>query len=165
MSLFRRMSAEERLAVKEEKRRLEEERAAAQEAYDARLVKAASVSSVNLVCHKDTWAFVDSRLRNSTGYRPLSAGDVTHKPRNMVEVHISGPNLVTSLIVMGRLSASSWSYIGDRAIATRVYDAASEIVDSVDSNRNSETPVPPIVIDAEVGPPPNVWGPNTRSWW
>jgi hypothetical protein len=71
----------------------------------------------------------------------------------MVEVHISGPNLVTILFEMGRLSQSSFSYVGDKAIATRVYDAATEIVDAVDPARNSGTPLPPIVIDAEIAPP------------
>jgi len=155
MELFRRRSTDERLAAKEEKRRRQEAQAAAQQAYEARLVKAASVSSVNLVCHKDTWAFIDGFTRNNTGYRPPSADDHTRKPGNMVEVHISGPNLVTILIMMGRVSASSGNYVGDRAIATRVYDAVTKIVDAVDPARNSGPPVPPIIIDAEVSSPPS----------
>jgi hypothetical protein len=152
VEIFKRWSAD-RLAAREQKRQLREQRAVEQEAYDARLVKAASVSSVSFVCHKDTWNFIDGRVRQNTGYRPPSTDDYADQPRNMVKVHISGPNLVTILIVMGRLSESPWSYGGDKAIATRIYSAATEIVDAVDPTRNSGTPLPPIVIDAEVAPP------------
>jgi len=149
LEIFKRWS-EDRSAAREEKRQHQEQRVAEQEAYEARLVKAASVSSVTFVCHKDTWDFIDGQARQNLSYRQPSTED---QPGNMVKVHISGPNLVTILIVMGRLSGSPWTYVGNKAIATRVYDAASEIVDAVDPSRNSGTPLPPIVIDAEIAPP------------
>jgi hypothetical protein len=64
----------------------------------------------------------------------------------MREVRVSGPNLV-DLLITTRNIGRSWN-TGDRAIASRIYKAIAEIVDTVDTSIKGGATIPPIVIDA-----------------
>ncbi|MEU4234400.1 hypothetical protein AB0F17_59845 [Nonomuraea sp. NPDC026600] len=155
MGLFRRTP--EQRAAKEERRRQKEEAAAdkqrrweadqaARRLHQERLVKAAGVSSANLVCHRDTWAFLESECHFVGQFQLPPPGE-----GSLIKVPLSGPNLVRALTNMKALRDTPGRYVGDRAVATRVYNAVAEIVDGVDPSAKSGTPVPDVVLDDKIG--------------
>jgi hypothetical protein len=158
MPLFRRTPNPARLAAKAEKERWKEERRAekqrrwearqaAERQREERLSKAAGISSVDLICHRDTWNWIRSEL-NTVNLPGPPPGDAT-----MLRVPLSGPNLVRILTGTWFKRSAAGGYIGDRAIAGRVYDAIAEIVDGVDPATKDGTPVPDIVIDDKIAAP------------
>lgn len=152
---FTRKSPEEKLAaiqektrIREEKARLREERAAEQREFDLLLEKAAAISSTKIVCHRDTWRFANSLARDRVSYTPPTSMEITELPNAMLAIRLSGPNLVTLLIVTREIGSNSYAYAGNRAIASRMYTAIAEVVNTVDMSVKGGTAVPPIIIDA-----------------
>jgi len=153
VSLFKRRSTEEVIAAqqeKEQRRRQKEQRKQEQEAarreYEELLVKAAGIASAKIICHKDTWKFAHNWAMGRTSYTPPSSADIIQQTEGMIEISVSGPNLVTLLIVTADMTGAP--YVGHRAIASRVYAAIAEVVSTVDPNLKGGMPVPPIIIDA-----------------
>ncbi|MGW0199658.1 hypothetical protein [Nonomuraea sp. NPDC003201] len=141
----------ERAAARAERRRLKEEEAAERArqrkpSHRERLVTAAGISSVNLICHRDTFAFIrhETVVLHHVQLPPASDGA-------LIKVPLSGPKLVKVLTALKSVCTDPFRGSGDRAVATRVYDAVAEIVDTVDRAATSGTPVPDIVLDDKVG--------------
>ncbi|GAA4923332.1 hypothetical protein HD597_000390 [Nonomuraea thailandensis] len=142
----------ERAAARAERRRLKEERAAQRArqripSHQERLVTAAGISSVNLVCHRDTFVFIqDADVVLRQRVRLPAAGDET-----LIKVPLSGPNLVRVLTTLRSICNDPFRNSGDQAVATRIYRAVAQIVDTVDRAATSGTPVPDILLDDRVG--------------
>lgn len=149
---FTRRSPEERRADREAKRGEKEKELADWTAHRDRLDKAAAISSTTIVCHRDTWNFADymARGNNTYEYHPPVKGEIQELPNGMREVRLSGPNLVT-LLILTRNKQRSWLSTSDAiAIAQRIYTAIAAVVDGIDVTSRSGT-VPPIIIDAASG--------------
>lgn len=146
--MFRRSPNTARLAAKAERRRLKEERwradQVARRQREERLSKAVGISSVALICHRDTWQWIrkEVRLTNEPAPPPTDA--------IMLKVPLSGPNLARILSVTWFKYTAIGTYPVDRALAGRVYNAVAEIVDGVDPAAKERTPVPDIVIDDKI---------------
>lgn len=121
-------------------------------AHRERLIKAAGVSTVPLVCNDDTWTFIHQQC--TTGLSPVNFAKDSAKRREdgLVEIPFSGPKLV-KLLTQVRITANavltshpSW------AVAMRVNDAVGEVIDQVDFTKPDGERPPPIIIDARLTP-------------
>ncbi len=129
--------------------------------YQQRLHRAAGISTVTLVCHIDTWRFIDRYAdeRNTWQSPTHTEGRITARGDGLTEVLLSGPQVVMVLIVMadecgrGTRIRIAAPFIGDRVIAARIYEAVGAIVDGVDPDAPEGAPVPPIVIDDRITAP------------
>lgn len=105
-----------------------------------RLKKAAGISEVDFICHKDTWEWITAQRRW------LPEANDAEGP--MVHLRLSGPDLARVLQVCWFLKTL---FLGvSRALARRIYDAIAEVIDQVDPAAKDGTPVPPIVIDDKI---------------
>ncbi|MFJ2160134.1 hypothetical protein [Streptomyces sp. NPDC087856] len=118
-----------------------------------RLVKAAGVVRINLVCAPATWDEVRRRCTARYGQlhfpQEASASDVD----GLVHVELEGPHLVR-LLEETRWGTSAWSLSGvaGRAVFRRVYEAAADVVDEIDLTADQGKPIRDIVLDARRGP-------------
>jgi hypothetical protein len=126
-----------------------------------RLDKAAGVSSMQIVCHEDTWTFVEQTVFPVMGYHIAYYGMVEHEvfPRDrvtnsgngMVTVTLSGRHLVRSLTIFRAILAVGRNHfstdVQQFAMANRLYDLLSEVVDEVDTDSASGG-IPRLVVDA-----------------
>lgn len=115
---------------------------------------AAGISQVRLVCHPDTWAFIARTAEKNERWRPPRDNDVTSSGDGLMEVVLSGPQLV---IISGRLLDVMVSVVyaaggsaSDQALAWRVHEAIAEVVLAVKPGTRGDGAVPPIVIDDRI---------------
>ncbi|MGH8877364.1 MAG: hypothetical protein ACRD0P_08500 [Stackebrandtia sp.] len=120
------------------------------------LTKAAGVSSTTLICHKDTWDFIQLYAEDVDGWHSPAEADIGLHSPFLLEIRLSGPKLVHILVAMGEAAGvtigrgRSAPLNGDRAIAFLVYASFADIVDDVDPTGRGELPVPSIVIDNQI---------------
>ncbi|MGO4459401.1 hypothetical protein AB4039_19200 [Streptomyces sp. M-16] len=170
MNLFK--SVSEQLAAAKERRERRAEEAARQSAareefegrHRLRLSTAAAVSSVVIVCHEDTWAFVERLVfpTPGTGFHIPFHGSVDsqHFPgercrvdrgTGMATVTLSGPHLVRCLTIFRAVLAAGADHVLQDAqryaMSKRLYARFSSLVDSIDPDTSSGA-VPRLVIDA-----------------
>ncbi|MEU6860912.1 hypothetical protein AB0B28_18805 [Glycomyces sp. NPDC046736] len=148
----RRERAEQKIRDAEARNRWDQQR-------EDRLEKAAGISNVELVCHRDTWAFVVDKSSLRTSWRTPSEDCVSDEGNDMLRVRLSGPQLVLVLFSMAEEAGYGGSFgvapfVGDRVIARRVYDLAASVVDSIDLDAQGGRDIPPIVIDDRVADTP-----------
>ncbi|MGC4990518.1 hypothetical protein [Nocardia salmonicida] len=118
-------------------------------AHELRQRRAAGVSTVQLVCHRDTWQVLSSlwyqgRLPAVPKDRVKALGD------EMVEVTLSGPTLV-SLITFTHNPGGTYTTV---AVANRVYEQIAKVIDAVDPDAAPGLPIPAIVLDDKLGEKP-----------
>lgn len=123
-------------------------------AHAERMQRAAGVSSVQLICHEDTWGAIDGfwliELPLPDEHRAQVPKDRIKKCGNgVVEVTLSGASLVTPLKVTHRPRLGSY----ERAIARRTYQQLAKVIDAVDPDAKPGQPIPPIVLDDKFGDP------------
>jgi hypothetical protein len=113
------------------------------------LVKAAGITTVRIICHEDTWAFMLQATR-SLEAKPDS---LQGTPKDMVAQRLSGPNLVRLLNEMnskwdtgGFIFPIRWDKV-NRALRERAYRALTEIISQVDAAAKPGAAIPDIVID------------------
>ncbi len=159
MALFRRTLSPEKLAARTEKQKQKEDRArarqqereareAAARLHETRMDKAAGISSVLLICHRDTLSIITAntgRLRYAFGGRAW--------PKGLVKQEFSGPDIVAILDSMHKFRDGLASPT-IRPVARRVYAAIAEVVDGIDASAKPGSPVPDIVIDDRIGDTP-----------
>lgn len=157
MNLFERFSKAEREAARAARAEFKRKQQAAKDEREERLDKAAGVASVEVVCHPDTWRFVQSKAPAHSG-GPFSYYTATGARRDLepdadglIHISLSGPNLVSLLAWMWTTSASPNPV--DRALAKRIYNGAAAVVDTVDPSAQPGQALPPIIIDDRVPPP------------
>ncbi|WP_234324795.1 hypothetical protein [Streptomyces albus] len=120
--------------------------------HKERLVKAAGVASVDLVCAGDTWRAIHSQCARRNDIVPLPGRDAGGEGRDPQPVGLTGPQLALVLTKLFRGARSySIAHPHERAVYQRVYDAAAAVLDQVDLNEAEGKPIPPIVIDARLG--------------
>ncbi|MEU1813203.1 hypothetical protein [Micromonospora aurantiaca (nom. illeg.)] len=128
--------------------------------YQQRLDRAAGVASATVVCHRDTWNFISRWASQRTSWQE-PASRKTQLSDDMLQVNLSGPQIVMILIVMrdasgrgSQLGGVDAAFLGDRVIADRIYRAVGAVVDTVDPSAPDGTPLSPIVIDDRASPLP-----------
>lgn len=116
--------------------------------------RAAGVSSLTLICHRDTWDAVDQFWGSHFFVLPSRVPNdrVTDRGGGMVEVVVSGPNLVM-LLKLTKLTHGRFSSPERRALAKRVYEQVAKVIDAVDPDADPGQPIPPIVLDDKLGTP------------
>jgi len=122
----------------------------ARQAHKKRLIKAAGVATVDLVCADDTWDFIHRICTREYGTAMFKEGAAVRREDGLAEISFSGPALVKLLIRTEWVRRTHLSSDPDWALSTRIYDAAAEVVDRVDLNTDKGEQLPPIVIDARV---------------
>lgn len=153
--------------LREERRKEAADRLRAHQEFEklhqGRLEKAAGVSSLQIVCHEDTWSFVEQMAfpklaagHHIPRYGSVHADDfprdrVTSSGNGMVTVTLSGPHLVKCLTIFRAIVGvrpNEWFHDPQRnAMAARLYDLLADIVDDVDPDSSSGG-IPRLVIDA-----------------
>lgn len=147
----REVYAEVRKEYREAAAKEREAKEAVKTAHDERLARAAGVSSVLVVCHRDTWNFVQSFARGRTNYIEPRPEDVVEGPDGMIEARVSGVRLVHYLEVMDDGSRKASAHM-DRPVARRIYTQLAKVVDTIDPDAATDAPVPPIVLDDRAAP-------------
>jgi hypothetical protein len=117
-----------------------------------RLVKAAGVASVDLVCAGDTWRAIYTQCARLNDIVPLPDRDAGGEGQDLQPVSLTGPQLALMLTKLFRgARAYSVAHAHERAVYQRVYDAAATVLNEVDLKEAEGKPIPPIVIDARLG--------------
>ncbi|MGW9618741.1 hypothetical protein ACWGUP_27120 [Streptomyces diastaticus] len=120
--------------------------------HKARLLKAAGVASVELVCAGDTWRAIHAECAHRFDTVPLPGRDAGGEGMDLQPLVLTGPQLALVLTRLFRgARAYSVAHPHERAVYQRVYDAAAAVLDQVDLNDAEGKPIPPIVIDARLG--------------
>lgn len=111
-----------------------------------RRTRAAGISTLQLVCHPDTWDTI-LNMWPSTWPNPLT-GSVTERPDGLISVALSGPNVV-KLVELCQPGGYGQSTYTDTAIARRTYRGVASVIDNlVPSGPDGDAPpIPPVVID------------------
>ncbi|MFI2241188.1 hypothetical protein [Streptomyces chrestomyceticus] len=116
-----------------------------------RLLKAAGVASVDLVCAGDTWRAVHFQCARSRDIVPLPSRNAGGEGQDLQPVSLTGPQLALVLTKLFRGARRySVAHPHERAVYQRVYDAAAAVLDQVDLKAAQGKPIPPIVIDARL---------------
>ncbi|GAA2500601.1 hypothetical protein GCM10010406_41380 [Streptomyces thermolineatus] len=120
--------------------------------HKERLVKAAEVASVDLVCAGDTWRVIHSQCARRHDIVPLPGRGAGGEGRDLGPVGLTGPQLALMLAKLFRgARIYSVAHPHERAVYQRVYDAAAAVLDQVDLKEAEGKPIPPIIIDARLG--------------
>ncbi|MFI6530766.1 hypothetical protein [Streptomyces uncialis] len=120
--------------------------------HKERLVKAAGVASVDLVCAGDTWRAIHSQCARRNDIVPLPGREASGEGRDLQPVGLTGPQLALMLTKLFRGARGySVAHPHERAVYQRIYDAAAAVLDQVDLKEAEGKPIPPIVIDARLG--------------
>jgi hypothetical protein len=151
-----RMNLQERGEHKAARKAQRNAERAAWEAHRARceerLVKAAGISWVSLVCHRDTWDFICRMVQSDGvvfGPRLTSQDPVVPLENGRVRVTLSGSNLVKVLAHSWEISGSG--YLAKQSvIAMRIYQLVAAAVDAMDPDTTEKNPPPPILIDDQI---------------
>lgn len=129
-----------------------------------RLVRAAGISTISLVCNGDMWKYILNLCENVEIPIEVSPDSLTTQDSGFVTVILSGTNLVKILRAMrtvwtepavpnSSVFTSGHKFaLDDRAIAKRVYLGIAQTVDSVERRHRGTTLIAPITIDDR--PPP-----------
>ncbi|MFF3277423.1 hypothetical protein ACFYWU_41870 [Streptomyces chrestomyceticus] len=110
-----------------------------------RLLKAAGVASVDLVCAGDTWRAVHFQCARSRDIVPLPSQNASGEGQDLQPVSLTGPQLALVLTKLFRGARRySVAHPNERA------DAAAAVLDQVDLKDAQGKPIPPIVIDTRL---------------
>ncbi|MFE5867314.1 hypothetical protein ACFQ6V_01540 [Streptomyces roseifaciens] len=95
---------------------------------EKRREKAAGISAAELVCHRDTWAYiVEQAARNAHFRLPVSAEE-----DDQARVIVSGRSLMAILTALEAvMQQGPGGDPGDCALATKFYERIAEVVDTV----------------------------------
>ncbi|MEU9509882.1 hypothetical protein AB0D32_26795 [Micromonospora sp. NPDC048170] len=118
---------------------------------------AAGLSTAVMMCHDDTWQFVERQASSRDHWRSPEPVSVPGRKDPMVEVRLSGPQLAAVIEALARLAgiphtrgAYSLGTVESRAIARRVYIEIREVLKQYDPD-NPDAAIPAIVLDDQVG--------------
>lgn len=109
---------------------------------------AAGVARAEVVCHRDTWAFVVERASRGDHFRlPM---DISEQPDGIVEVDVSGRSLLAAVDELWAVQREPGASGGTRSMAARVYRQIGEALEGteqVPEAGGGESRVVRIVID------------------
>lgn len=117
--------------------------------HELRQRRAAGVSTVQLVCHSDTWSVL-SGLWFQTVLPKVPKDRVKSRADGMVEVTLTGPTLV-SLITLTHRGGITYT---DIAVAKRTYEQIAKVIDAIDPDADPGLPIPAIVLDDKLSDKP-----------
>lgn len=134
--------------------------------HQQRLVRAAGIATIELHCHQDTWQWLVNFMEGDRGsysapWWPTDYENrITHKPDHMLAILLSGPQAAEVLTRIRRLAQLSDDAIkpdlsavaAKRAVARRIYQAFSLVIDQIVLDTSNGTPVPPVVLDDRPDP-------------
>lgn len=117
-----------------------------------RMVKAAGVARVELVCSPATWGELRERCSDSYGFAHFPQEADASTSDGLVHVQLEGPHL-SKLMQRTFRGSLLWGLEGGdgRALCRRAYDAAADVVDEIDLSAVTGKPVRDIVLDARLG--------------
>lgn len=133
-----------------------------------RLEKAAGVSSMEIVCHADTWQFIHRTVFPEIGYRIGFRDHVNPEEfpeqrikrsgnAGMVIVPLSGPHLVRCMTIfrsiLGLGPTSMDTNPQQYAMSNRLYDMLADVVDGIDVDAPTGRAIPQLVLDAGLEEP------------
>ncbi|GGY02257.1 hypothetical protein GCM10010324_56450 [Streptomyces hiroshimensis] len=126
-----------------------------------RLERAAGVGAAELVCHRDSWAFIVEQAARNAHFRV--PGEVSAGDDGRTRVIVSGRSLMAILTALDAVRHQGpGGDPGDCALATKFYERIAEVVDTVrpdggegegQAARGRERQRTVIVIDDRPGPP------------
>lgn len=97
--------------------------------HERLLALAAGVSSAELVCHRDTWAFVVEQASRGEHFR-LPA-ELSEEPDGAVEVDLSGRTLIAALDALWTVQSDPATSAGSRHLAALVYERVGDALGRV----------------------------------
>jgi hypothetical protein len=115
---------------------------------------AAGVARAEVVCHRDTWAFIVERASRGEHFRLPT--DISEQPDGTVEVDVSGRSLIAVVDELWQVQREPGTSEGTRRMAARVYRQAGEALQEArqaPETDSGERRVVRIVIDDRPGPP------------
>ncbi|MCC4314804.1 hypothetical protein [Streptomyces malaysiensis] len=113
-------------------------------AHEQRLVRAAGVSAVDLVCHRDTWAFIVEQSARSEHFRV--PGEVAADAAGQVRVTVSGRSLIAILTALYTARENERGRdSGNWALTWTFYQRIADAIDRVSPRHNNA----PTGIDEE----------------
>lgn len=123
--------------------------------HAALLEIAAGLSVAVMMCHGDTWQFVERQASRRDHWRSPEPVSVPGREEPMVEVRLSGPQLAIAIEALATLANIPYvrgtvGTVEDRAIARRVYIEIREVLKQYDPE-NPGVSIPAIVLDNQVG--------------
>lgn len=126
--------------------------------YQERIRVAGGISHVTVVCHEDTWRFIEGYAAGKVSWRSPGPDRTSKLPNHMLELHLSGMQVALVVYVMAEVCgidrrAGTAPYV-DRPIAARLYDAFGAVIDQVDPAA-ADRPLPPVVIDDQAAGAPD----------
>lgn len=107
------------------------------------LAQAAGVANAELVCHRDTWAFLTERASQGEHFRmPV---DITHTDSGTVQVELSGRSLIAISDALWQVTQTPGTPPGTHHLAAQAYNRIHGSL--ADSNTSQVGNVIRIVID------------------
>ncbi len=98
--------------------------------HEERLEKAAGIGTADLVCHRDTWAFVVERAAADPHFRV--PGEVAAGEEGEARVTLSGRTLIAVLTALHTVMRDGREADpGNWALASKLYQRIAEVVDTV----------------------------------
>ncbi|MEU8549118.1 hypothetical protein AB0C81_19400 [Streptomyces roseoverticillatus] len=98
--------------------------------HEKRLEKAAGISAAELICHRDTWAFIVEQAARNAHFRV--PGEVTGAKDGATSVVVSGRSLMAILTALNAVRQLGHAADpGDCALARKFYDRIVTVVDTV----------------------------------
>jgi hypothetical protein len=125
----------------------QDERIAAELAFEKALGNAAAIPSAVLTCRPDTWRLADTWARSRAAYRPPAPGALGHGPNGTQEIRLSGLTMVSLLFALWDKGNSSSTDAANLGVAARMFTAITEAVNSADPNVKNGTRALPIIVD------------------
>ncbi|MGK5732063.1 hypothetical protein [Streptomyces sp. URMC 124] len=113
---------------------------AGERTLEARLESAAGIGAAELVCHRDTWAYIVEQAARNAHFRV--PGEVTAGEDGQASVIVSGRSLMAILTALHAVRQQGpGGDPGDCALATKFYERIAEVVDTVgpDARRSPES--------------------------
>jgi hypothetical protein len=122
---------------------------------------AAGLSVAVMLCHDDTWQFVERHASSREHWRSPDPVTIPGREDSVVEVRLSGPQLVMVIealaVVADMPHVRSHQSVESRAIARRLYGEIRDVLTQYDAAEPGDA-VPAIVLDDQIGTAPDGGG-------
>jgi hypothetical protein len=118
-----------------------------------RLLKAAGVSRVELVCAPATWRVVKQHCEYPFSHYKTFPYEASHYPPDedgFLHVELEGADLAR-LVQRTYITRFTTIDAARRAVCRRVWDATGAVLDGIDLEAPDGKQLPPIVLDARLG--------------
>ncbi|MGW2601614.1 hypothetical protein [Streptomyces klenkii] len=101
-----------------------------EDTHEKRLERAAGISAAELVCHRDTWAFIVEQAARNAHFRV--PGEVSAGKDGAASVVVSGRSLMAILTALHAVQEQGHAADpGDCALARKFYERITAVVDTV----------------------------------